>query len=483
MRSRFAPSTAGTQRLRVLTDPGYGRLLVTPLVPRFLENYHGIELSVAVAEEPPGNEDWDLMICRAISAAVMGCSKLRSASLRCCCAPPRLICRERDDHARRQISPSTRCSPSHPRMPRLRLQREGEEHELRPRPALQAIDPALVHSSTAAGLGIGVLPEFLCRQGLAAGKLQRVLPEWSLVDALDLVALSPAGRSGSAVIRQFLEFLLANMIPGPGQRSQRAETELPFMRAMVLQRFDTALVSEERPVPPPGPGQVRVKVSACGVCRTDLHVVEGEPGPAEAAARPRPRDRRRDRCGRQRRSTASPSASGSACPGSAGPAASARICRAGHENLCDAARFTGYQIDGGYAEYTLADQRFCFASLPERHRPARRAAAVRRPDRLSLLCAWRAMRGASASTASVRPRTSSPRWRAGRAARCTPSPSRRRPRRSLRPLARRRLGGRLRRGAARAARCGDHLRAAWELVPRALRAVRRADGWSAPAST
>src|SRR5215472_10435977 len=64
VRGRFAPSGADTQRLRVLTDPGYGRLLVAPLVPRFLENYHGIELSVAVADEPPGNEEWDLMICR-----------------------------------------------------------------------------------------------------------------------------------------------------------------------------------------------------------------------------------------------------------------------------------------------------------------------------------------------------------------------------------------------------------------------------------
>src|SRR5262249_34468456 len=57
VRSRFEASGTDTQRLRVLTDAGYGRLLVTPLVPRFLENYHAIELSVAVAEEPPGDED------------------------------------------------------------------------------------------------------------------------------------------------------------------------------------------------------------------------------------------------------------------------------------------------------------------------------------------------------------------------------------------------------------------------------------------
>ena len=213
VRSRFAPSTPATPRLRVLTDAGYGRLLVSPLVPRFLENYHGIELSVAVADATPADEDWDLMICRASLGSRDGVleTPLGQPPVLLCAAPAYLSREGRPrtpadltKHALLTVS-STQAT--------LRLQRQGEEHELRPRPALQAIDPALVHSSTAAGLGIGVLPEFLCRQGLAAGKLQRVLPEWSLVDALDLVALSPAGRSGSAVIRQFLEFLLANMIP------------------------------------------------------------------------------------------------------------------------------------------------------------------------------------------------------------------------------------------------------------------------------
>ena len=63
-------------------------------------------------------------------------------------------------------------------------------------------------------------------------------------------------------------------------------------------------------------------------------------------------------------STGLRSATGSVCRGSAGPAASARIAAAGSENLCDNARFTGYQIDGGYAELTVADERFCFASRP-----------------------------------------------------------------------------------------------------------------------
>lgn len=213
VRTRFAPSAAGIQRLRVLTDPGYGRLLVTPLVPRFLENYQAIELSVAVAEEAPAGEDWDLMICRAGLGSQEGMvqTPLGQPPMLLCAAPGYLAREGRPrtpadltKHALLMVSSANAT---------LRLRRDGEEHQLRPRPALQAIDPALVHSSTAAGLGIGILPEFLCRQGLAAGKLQRVLPDWSLVDGLDLLALSPAGRHGSAVIRQFLQFLLANMIP------------------------------------------------------------------------------------------------------------------------------------------------------------------------------------------------------------------------------------------------------------------------------
>src|SRR5579872_6968670 len=65
VRARFAQLPEGSTRLRVLTDAGYGRLLVTPLVPRFLEHYDGFELSVAVAEAWPRSGEWDLMICNA----------------------------------------------------------------------------------------------------------------------------------------------------------------------------------------------------------------------------------------------------------------------------------------------------------------------------------------------------------------------------------------------------------------------------------
>ena len=137
------------------------------------------------------------------------------------------------------------------------------------------------------------------------------------------------------------------------------------MLAMVLDAPGQPLRSASLPDPVPGPGQVLVRVRACAVCRTDLHVVDGElsdpklpliPGHeivGEVVA-----------CG----------------PGPAAFAAGTRVgipwlghtcgicpyCRSGHENLCDAPGFTGYTLDGGYAELAIADAAYCFP-LPERY--------------------------------------------------------------------------------------------------------------------
>jgi propanol-preferring alcohol dehydrogenase len=99
---------------------------------------------------------------------------------------------------------------------------------------------------------------------------------------------------------------------------------------MVLRRPGESLVLENRSRPTPGPGQVLVRVNACGVCRTDLHVVDGE------LTEPR-----------------LPIVPGHEVVGTVAQLG-------GRENLCDAARFTGYQLDGGYADYLIADQRYCF---------------------------------------------------------------------------------------------------------------------------
>ena len=222
VRSRFAPP-AGGQRLRVLMDAGYGRMLVTPLVPRFLEHYPAIELQVALTDELPAApaESWDVLICNdAPPQPDLMYIPLGSPPQLLCATPAYLLRHGRprtpgdlNTHTVLTVIDAQRSSGgSQPSLP-LGLRRGSELHEVRLRPALQVNDPTLVHSSTAAGLGIGVLPEFLCRQGLAMGKLERVLPDWSLAQPLQFAAVYAGSAAGSPAIRQFVEFLLANMIP------------------------------------------------------------------------------------------------------------------------------------------------------------------------------------------------------------------------------------------------------------------------------
>jgi propanol-preferring alcohol dehydrogenase len=134
------------------------------------------------------------------------------------------------------------------------------------------------------------------------------------------------------------------------------------MRAMVLERPGAPLALVERAVPEPGPGQVLVKVAACGVCRTDLHVVDGE------LTEPRlPLVPGHEIVGRVAALGAGverfEEGARVGVPWLGHTCGACAYCRAGQENLCDAPRFTGYQIDGGYADYTLADQDYCFPIL------------------------------------------------------------------------------------------------------------------------
>jgi alcohol dehydrogenase, propanol-preferring len=131
------------------------------------------------------------------------------------------------------------------------------------------------------------------------------------------------------------------------------------VRAMVLEREREPLRLAELPDPQAGPGQVLLSVRACGVCRTDLHIVDGElrepklplvPGHqvVGTVAGSGPRAERfaiGDRVG---------------VPWLGWTCGECRYCLSGRENLCDRARFTGYDLDGGYAELAVADERFCF---------------------------------------------------------------------------------------------------------------------------
>jgi propanol-preferring alcohol dehydrogenase len=131
------------------------------------------------------------------------------------------------------------------------------------------------------------------------------------------------------------------------------------VKAMVLDRPGTPLRPADLPMPEPGDGQILVRVTACGVCRTDLHVVDGELtepalpivpgheviGHVVAAGA----DVRRFEVG-ERVGIPWLGYTCGVCP----------YCRTDRENLCDAPKFTGYQINGGYAEHALADARYCF---------------------------------------------------------------------------------------------------------------------------
>jgi propanol-preferring alcohol dehydrogenase len=144
------------------------------------------------------------------------------------------------------------------------------------------------------------------------------------------------------------------------------------MRAMVFQGVGSPLSLVRRPVPAPGPGQLLIRVQACGVCRTDLHLLDGE---VEIAQMPRI-------LGHQIVGTVvasgTPGGEGARPERAAAAEGERRVgvpwlgwtcgvcayCRSGRENLCPRARFTGRDIDGGMAEYAVADERYCFPIPP-----------------------------------------------------------------------------------------------------------------------
>ncbi|MDR6288182.1 MULTISPECIES: zinc-dependent alcohol dehydrogenase family protein [Inquilinus] len=137
------------------------------------------------------------------------------------------------------------------------------------------------------------------------------------------------------------------------------------MKAMILTQPGAPLEPADLPCPSPGPTEILIRVSACGVCRTDLHVVDGElaspkprlvpgheiVGRVTAAGSEATRFKIGDRIG---------------VPWLGWACGNCEFCRRSQENLCESARFTGYQLDGGYAEFVKADERFC-VPIPERY--------------------------------------------------------------------------------------------------------------------
>lgn len=137
------------------------------------------------------------------------------------------------------------------------------------------------------------------------------------------------------------------------------------MRALRLSEAGPRLLMCDEPVPVAGAGQLLIRVHACGVCRTDLHVVDRELPGVRPGIVP----------GHEIVGEVAAVGTGAAgfqvgqrvgVPWLGFTCGRCRYCLSGRENLCDAPRFTGYQLDGGYADYTVADARYCFA-LPDRY--------------------------------------------------------------------------------------------------------------------
>jgi DNA-binding transcriptional LysR family regulator len=213
-RTAMAPLQEARTSLRILADPAYGRLLLSPLLPRFLERYPDIPLEVEMSADLPASpgELWDLLIQNG-PPRVEGLSGTKLGN------PPVILCTT-PDYLRHHPLPQTPAMlsghavlmPGHAATS-LHLRR-GEQHAQIPlQPRLVASDPAVVHAATVAGTGIGVLPEFLCRQGIAMGKLIRVLPNWHAAEVLDLHAVCDLRRASQPSVIALIEFLVANMVP------------------------------------------------------------------------------------------------------------------------------------------------------------------------------------------------------------------------------------------------------------------------------
>ena len=247
------------------------------------------------------------------------------------------------------------------------------------------------------------------------------------------------------------------------------------MFGMVLHEIGRPLVYEELPDPVPGPGELRVRVEACGVCRTDLHVVDGElpdeilpiiPGHEIVG--------RIDALGPQVEGREIGERVGIPWLGST--CGVCPYCVSHRENLCDRPVFTGYTRNGGYATRAIADARYAFRLSEDRQRRRACAFALCRPHRLALakLCGqckdsrplW--LRGGGSYHRASRAQTGAPGF-------CLHAP-RRRGRAILCLAPRCRLGRKLQRKSARTSRRGDHLCARLEnwCLPHSRRYARGA---------
>ena len=200
--------------LRVVADPTYGRVLLSPLVPRFLERFPEVPLDVALLAVD-GAQQWDVAIRAGLPDDASLEHRLLGALPAVLCATPQYLQQRGTPAKPDDLREHDLFTPEsdRPDLFRVELSRNSQRAEVRAAPRLTVNDPAVIHAAAAAGLGIGLLPEFLCRQGLATGRLNQVLEDWSLPPAASLYAIYPATLGADTRVQRFVDFLAANIVP------------------------------------------------------------------------------------------------------------------------------------------------------------------------------------------------------------------------------------------------------------------------------
>jgi DNA-binding transcriptional LysR family regulator len=216
--------------LRVAAEPTYGRALLAPLVPRFLESFPDVPLEV-VLQPIEAQDSWAVAIRAGLPEELSLAHRLLGAPPAVLCATPSYLqqhgspARPEDLRQHDLLTPSA-DSPEY----RLELARGSQRAEVRVAPKLTVNDPAVLHGACAAGLGVALLPEFLCRQGLATGRLKLVLADWTLAPAAVLYAVYAATLEADTRVQRFVEFLAANIVPALASVRLSGASSMPHSR-------------------------------------------------------------------------------------------------------------------------------------------------------------------------------------------------------------------------------------------------------------
>src|SRR5665213_2877242 len=199
--------------LRVAAEPTFGRALLTPLVPRFLESFPSVPLEL-VLQSIDLEHSWDVAIRAGLPEKATLSHRLLGAPPAVLCATPAYLQRRgtpaRPEDLRNHdlLTPATDSAEF-----RLQLSRGSQRAEVRVAAKLTVSDPAVLHGACAAGLGVALLPEFLCRQGLATGRLKLVLPDWTLPPAAEIYDVYASTLEADTRVQSFVDFLAANIVP------------------------------------------------------------------------------------------------------------------------------------------------------------------------------------------------------------------------------------------------------------------------------